>query len=68
MASGIEASIASLSMNMAQSNVKSQASVRMLSKVLDATEQNAANMINQLSKAVPPANINSLGGLLDISV
>lgn len=66
--SGIEASIAGLSINMAQQNLATQVSAALLSKVLSSSEQAANSMISQLAQAPLPVNANDLGGLLDVRV
>ncbi len=64
--SGIEAYIAGLSMNMAQANLATQVSTKMLGKLLDADRQSGAELANDIANLPPPAGVGEIGGLLDI--
>jgi len=61
----MEASIASLSMHMAQANFATQFGVKMLDNMLEADVQAASTMIAAMS-SMPAPSAGSIGGLLDV--
>lgn len=61
---GLTSYIASLSMNMAQASVQSNASVKMLKNTIDSAQSSGAQLIETLNDIPAPAA--GVGSLLDV--
>lgn len=66
MGISMEGSIARLSMQMSHQNTMEQAQVKMLSKTLDASEQSALSLVEDLSQITPSASAGTIGAVLDV--